>query len=556
MLGLFGILARLVELQVADASTYREMAREQRLRSIVLPASRGSILDRDGYELAMSLPAKAVFADPALVRDPLDVARAVAAILDLDEGEVYDAVTKAGDRFVYIERGVDLVTAGRLEELELPGIGFLEESRRHYPAGALASQVLGFVGTDGGGLEGLELQHDRLLSGRPGHAVVEEDPSGTLIPQAAIEDVPPVPGNDVVLTIDKDLQYRAQASLASAVRANKAKGGTLIVMDPHTGDILALAVYPWFDPNEFGEAEERLWRNTALIDAYEPGSVNKVIAASAAVEEGLVPLNETFSVPEQIQIYDRVYHDDHSHGVLQMTLADIVTHSSNVGAIMVAEAVGAGHFAEYLQRFGFGARTGVGFPGESPGILDPVGSWTGTTLPSIAIGQAIGVTSVQMAAVYATIANGGVWVRPRLVRGTVEEGGAFVAAPPSDTRRVVSGRTAQAVTRMLSFAVQVGTGEAAEIPGFWVAGKTGTARKPLPNRLGYSEERHIASFIGFTPASRPALVVAAVLDEPETVYGGIAAAPLFQDVARSALALLRVPPAAKPPTPPHAVPTG
>ncbi|CAN5170089.1 penicillin-binding protein [soil metagenome] len=555
VLGFSAILVRLVVLQVADASAYQDLAQAQRGRAISVPAPRGSIFDRDLHELAMSLPAKAVFVDPALVRKPMQVARTVAGVLDLSPAEVYAAVTAAEGRFVYLARGVEVKAAERLKDMKLPGIGFLDETRRYYPAGAVASQVLGFAGVDGAGLEGLERQYDSLLAGREGHAQVEEDPNGRMIPQAVRRDDPPVPGRDIVLTIDQDLQYRAQASLERAVRTNKARGGTVIVMDPKTGDVLAMATYPWFDPNDFAAASSEEWRNRAVTDAFEPGSVNKVIMAAATLELGLVTLDQRFNIPDEIQVFDRTYHDAHSHPMEQMTLADIVAQSSNVGAITVAQLLGDEMLASYLYDFGFGKPTGIGFPGESPGILAPPEEWWGTTLPSISIGQGVAVTALQMTGVYATIANGGVSVQPRLVRGTIEDDGAFVPFPPSPTRRVVSEDTAAAVTRILSYAVQVGTGGEAEIPGFWVAGKTGTAQKPRPNSLGYSD-KYVASFIGITPASDPALVVAAVLDEPETKYGAVAAAPLFQEVARFALALLRVPPAPKPPTPPSASPAG
>jgi cell division protein FtsI (penicillin-binding protein 3) len=560
--GFAGILVRLVVLQVKDASAFQSMALGQRLRSIPLPASRGTIFDRGGRELAMSLPARAVFADPAAVRDPDRDAAVVASILGLDRAEVRSKLEPATGpdgapvRFVYLARGVDVPTANRLQARGLAGIGFLDESRRYYPAGALAPQVLGFVGTDGTGLAGLELQYQRLLAGRAGHQVIEEDPNGSFIPQGTNENVPPVPGDDLLLTIDKDVQYRAQVQLAAAVRANKAKGGTVIVMDPGTGDVVAMATYPWFDPNHFTDASQDVMRNRAVTDVYEPGSVNKVITAAAAMEEHVLTTSQRLSVPWQLQMYDKLFHDAEPHPTERMTLADIIAYSSNIGTMMVASMLGQPRFASYLYRFGFDRKTGVGFPGEARGILAPPDRWSGTSMGTIPIGQGVAVTPLQMAAVYATVANGGVWVQPRLVRGTVDEEGRVTPAPPPRTRRVVSARTAAIVSRMLAYAVDVGTGHEAQIPGFWSAGKTGTARKPLPHALGYYTDKYMASFIGFVPAARPRLVVAAVLDEPDTVFGGIAAAPLFRDVARFALARLRVPPAPKPAAPPHAIPAG
>jgi len=560
-LGLATILTRLVVLQVRDANALASMAVDQRVRDLTLPAPRGTIFDDAGTELAMSLPAKDVYADPQLVSDAAAEARTIASVLGAKVAPLRHLLATKTDahgnalHFVYVERGVSLSMASRLQQAGLAGIGFTADTRRYYPAGALAPQVLGFVGVDGTGLAGLERQYQQLLAGRAGNEVVQEDPDGTLIPQAGSSSTPPVPGDDLVLTIDRDIQYQAQEALAQAVRSNGGSGGSVIVMDPHSGDILAMATYPWFDPNTFAEANPNYLRNRAVTDVYEPGSVNKVITLASALQEHTVGMRERFSVPDQLRVYDAVIHDDETHPVEQMTLSDILAYSSNIGAVKVADTLGADRFYRYLTRFGFGRTTGTGFPGESGGILPPVDTWSGVSLATMAFGQGLAVTPLQMASVYATIANGGVWVQPRLVRGTVDANGKLQPAPAPETRRVVSTRTADAVTRMLAYAVDVGTGVKAQIPGYWVAGKTGTARIPRQNRPGYTK-KYVASFIGFAPAAHPALVVAAVIDDPSTIYGGVAAAPLFKDVARFALARLRIPPAAQPPIPPHAVSPG
>jgi cell division protein FtsI (penicillin-binding protein 3) len=554
VLGLSGILARLVQLQVRDVSSYRALARDQRVRTIALPADRGSLFDRNGEEMALSLAAKAVYADPRLVTHPAATARVVADTLKLDFAGVFAALHRRGP-FVYLARGVDLQAAAALEAKHVAGIGFLSESHRYYPAKDLASQVLGFVGVDGVGLSGLELQYQRQLAGRPGHQVVEVGPGGLLIPQGANVDVQPVPGDDLVLTIDRELQYRAQAALARAVRRNHAKGGTVIVMDPRTGAILAMTNYPWFDPNRFAEGDPEALRNRAVTDAYEPGSVNKVITAAAAIEEGALKLNQRLTVASSYRLYTKTFHDAHTHPKEAMTLADIIAYSSNIGTIEVASMLGKARFYSYLQRFGLTDRTGVGFPGESSGLLPPPGQWSGTSMGTIPLGQGIAVTPLQMATVYAAIANGGVLVRPRLVNGIVGADGKVRPATGAAARRVVSPETAGTIARMLAYAVRVGTGKEAQLPGFWVAGKTGTARKVNENGTGYSD-KYVASFIGFAPAADPAVVVAAILDEPSTVYGGIAAAPLFREVTDFALARLRVPPGPQLPAPPHAVRAG
>jgi cell division protein FtsI (penicillin-binding protein 3) len=552
VLGVSGIVVRLVQLQIRDASAYRTLAWDQRVHTIDLPASRGSIFDRNGQELALSLPAKAVFARPSLLNDPRGESQVVAAALGLDPATVLADMKKPGP-FVYLARGQDANKVAALEAKQLPGIGFLSETRRYYPSHDLAPQVLGFVGLEGTGLAGLEQQYQAALAGHPGHEVVEADPRGVLIPQGENVAVPPVAGEDLVLTIDRQIQFRAQAALEEAVKSNGAKRGTVIVLDPATGDILAMADYPSFDPNRFASADPNSVRNRAVTDAYEPGSVNKVITAAAALEEGAIKVNQKLMVPDFFHLYTKTFHDAHPHAPELMTLADILAYSSNIGAIKVARLLGPTRLYSYLRRFGLTQTSGLGFPGESAGILPPTREWSGTSMGTIPIGQGIAVTPLQMAAVYATIANGGVWVEPRLVRATVGPDGVMQDAPAAKTRRVVSAGTAQTVSGMLAYAVGVGTGQAAQIPDYWVAGKTGTARKVNDSGTAYLVGKYVASFIGFVPASRPALVVAAVLDEPVSVYGGVAAAPLFRDVSQFALARMRVPPAPKLRIPPHAI---
>jgi cell division protein FtsI (penicillin-binding protein 3) len=340
--------------------------------------------------------------------------------------------------------------------------------------------------------------------------------------------------------------------LADAIRQNGAIGGTVIVLDPTTGDVLAMATRPGFDANEFSTAPPAATRNRGVTDVYEPGSVNKVITAAAALEEGVVTPHERLWVPSKIAVADRVFHEAHPHPTMAMTITDVIAQSSNVGTIMIADRVGSVRLDAYLRAFGFGRETGIGFPGESDGILMAEEEWWGTSMATIPIGQGIAVTPLQMASVYATIANHGVRVAPRLVKATVRADGSTetVAIPPGD--RVVSRRTARLVTGMLAEAVREGTGREGQIPGYWVAGKTGTARKPLKDALGYSDQ-YVASFIGFAPARDSAVVVAAILDEPDTVYGGVASAPLFREVAQFALAHLRVPTAERPRVPPSVV---
>ncbi|MGH2657136.1 MAG: peptidoglycan D,D-transpeptidase FtsI family protein [Actinomycetota bacterium] len=558
VIGLFAVMAlslsalagRLVLLQVRDGATYEALAMEQRVRRIALPAERGTIYDRSMHELALSLPAKAIFADPALVQDPAGTTARLSEILDVRPADLRRSLT-AESRFEYLARAVDLAAANRVARLDLPGIGFIDEPKRTYPGGGLAAQVLGFVGVDGAGLAGLELQWDGVLAGRAGRMLVEQDPDGLSIPQGRLEVEEPRRGRDLVLTIDKDLQYFTERALAGAVEQNGALGGTVIVLEPSTGDVLAMATNPAFDANAFSEAPAFVTRNRGVTDVYEPGSVNKVITASAALEEGVMGIREPLWVPPRYQVGDKVFTEAHPRPAMSMTLTDIISQSSNIGTIMTAQRLGSERLDDYLRDFGFGVETGIRFPGESDGILMPEEEWWTTSMGTIPIGQGIAVTPLQMASVYATVANDGVRLAPRLVRGTVE-GDDVREQDPLVRERVVSTRTARLVTRMLADAVASGTGQEAQIPGYWVAGKTGTARKPLQDALGYSEE-YVASFIGFAPARDPAVVVAAIIDEPDTVYGGVAAAPLFREVAEFGLAHLRVPTAEPPPRLPSLV---
>ncbi len=545
------IFVRLTVLQVSQATSFRDRAFDQRVSTLELPATRGQILDRNGEPLAISLEARDVYADPRYVQDPWGTATTLAPILDLD---VRDLAERLGEdkTFVYVARQVDLEIAERIRRLELPGIGFLEASRRYYPAGSLAAQVLGFVGIDGEGLSGLELRFEDLLAGAAGERTQEMDPSGQPIQGGVDVELAPVPGSTVVTTIDRDFQYQAEQALADAVEANHARGGTVVVMDPHTGDILAMASYPWFDPNAFEDARSGTYRNRAVTDAFEPGSTNKVITATAAVDRHAIGLDHVLSVPWQMRVGEYTLHDSHPHEIEQMTLGDIIAQSSNIGTVMVARRVGESAMASYLSKFGLGRPTGVGFPGESSGIIPPLYEWTETSLATIAYGQGIAATPLQMVSVYATIANGGRWVQPRLVLGTRDPGGAFTPVADAATRRVVSSATALTVTRFLANAVHEGTGTAAEIEGYEVAGKTGTARIPLPDRPGYYEGQYIASFIGYLPASDPQVVIAAILDRPVTEYGGVAAAPLFQRIARYAITRLSIEPGRPLRTPPTA----
>lgn len=546
------IFARLVFLQVKDAEALVDRGEDQRISTVPLHAERGSILDRYGREMALSLEARAVYVDPRYVVDPAATADKLSPLLELRPMEVQSKLMADGS-FVYLERQVDKVVADRIAALELPGIGFLRESKRYYPSGA-APQVVGIHGSEEcpSRCGGLELSFDEVLSGVDGERTQEIDPGGRPIPQGVSIVSPPVPGQDVMTTLDPELQYQAQVALERVVEFNDAKGGTVIMMSPKTGEILAMAVY--YPPAKKKNRDEVLDRitNPAVTSAYEPGSVNKVITASAAIQEEAVGLRDVFHVYDSIDVYDYTIHDAESHGMERMMLGDIITHSSNVGTIMVAQEVGAEDMARYLAKFGYGQPTGVGLPGESGGILPQLYEWSGTTMATMAVGQGVSVTPLQMVNVYATVANGGVWTQPQIVKGTIDGDDVFHPAPEPERRRVVSAETAATVTGMLSQVVSEGTGTNAEIPGYWVAGKTGTAMVASPEG-GYTN-KFVASFMGYLPASDPELVIGVIIDEPSASYfGGTVAAPVFQQLAKQAIHRLRIPPGERPDFPPSAM---
>jgi cell division protein FtsI (penicillin-binding protein 3) len=549
MLALAGVGTRLVVLQVGDHRDFAAQGLDQRVHPIDLPAERGAIVDRTGVPLALTLEARDVYADPRYVTDPIGEAATIARILDLRPRKVERLLRTSGATFVYLGRQVDAELADRLETLGLPGIGFLDVPKRYYPAGPLAPQVLGFVGVDATGLAGLEFEYEDVLAGTPGRRTVELSADGLPIASGVGVVERAIPGRTLVTTLDREVQYLAQEALQQAVKENGAKGGTIVVMDARTGDVYAMASYPWFDPNEFEVAEREAIRNRAVTDMFEPGSVNKVVTAAAALETGAVGLREVFQVPWWMKVGGYTVNDSHPHGVQEMTLADIVAQSSNIGSAIVAERVGSADLASVLARFGYGRPTGIGFPGETGGVVPELRNWTDITRTTVSYGQGISMTPLQMAAVYATVANGGIWVQPTLVRGTSGPDGRLQEPSRDERRRVLSEETATMLTRMLASVVSTGTGGAAEIPGYQVAGKTGTARKLVDGRY---VRRYMASFVGFLPASDPRVVIAVSIDEPRTIYGGVAAAPVFSEIARHVIQRLAIPAAPPVRLPPFA----
>jgi len=532
----FGVLLlRAAWLQGVRAESLSRLARTQHREVVTIPAARGTIFDRTGVELALGAPAKTVYANPMQIANPRRAAVAVERTLGLDADRVFRSLSDRSRGFVYIDRQAEAAKAAALQRLKLPGFGFYPAERRTYPQRSVAAQVLGYVGVEGKGLAGIELEFDKVLRGRPGRQTIVKDPAGRVIDvQHQRADVS---GRDVFLTLDHTIQANAEEVLRDTVRQWSAKSASAIVLDPRTGAILAMAVQPGYNANRFSSTPSDLQRNRTVTDTYEPGSTFKLITVGGALSERIVSPTTRFTLPYQLHVADRVIHDAEERGTVNYSVAQILAHSSNIGAITLAEMLGRTRLNEWITRFGFGRKTGVDFPGESQGIVLPPQKWSGSTIGNVPIGQGIAVTPVQMAAAYAAIANGGIWSRPHIV-DHVAGGG----RPSLYRRRLVSMDIARELMVMLEDVVAEGTGQYAAIPGYQVAGKTGTAQK-ADSHGGYATGRYVASFVGAVPASRPRLVVLVTVDEPHgAIWGGVVAAPAFQQIARFDLQYLEIPP--------------
>jgi cell division protein FtsI (penicillin-binding protein 3) len=530
-----GLLLRAVWLQGVRAESLSNLGRTQHREAVTIPAGRGTIFDRSGVELALGERATTVYANPMQITNPRRAALAAERTLGLDADGLYPTLADRSRGFVYIARQADPAQAAALQQLKLPGFGFYPTERRSYPQRSVAAQVLGYVGIDGNGLAGLELQFDRELAGKPGQETVVKDPGGRVID---VQDQrPEVAGKDLHLTLDHSIQANAEEVLRETVRKWNAKSASALVLDPRTGSILAMAVQPGYDANRYPSVPRDLQRNRTVTDTYEPGSTFKLVTVAGALSEKIVSPSTRFTLPYQLHVADRVIHDAEERGTVNYSVAQILAHSSNIGAITLAQMLGRTRISSWIERFGFGRTTGVDFPGESPGIVLPPARWSGSTIGNVPIGQGIAVTPVQMAAAFAAIGNGGVWSRPHIV-DHVEGGG----RPSLHRRRLVSERIAGELMTMMKDVVAEGTGQYAAIQGYQVAGKTGTAQKP-DSHGGYATGRYVASFVGIVPASRPRFVVLVTVDEPRNaIWGGVVAAPAFQQIARFDLQYLEVPP--------------
>jgi cell division protein FtsI/penicillin-binding protein 2 len=531
----FGVLlAREAWLATVRASALSKLAQSQTKTPVVLPAGRGTIFDQLGTPLALGEQATTVYADPHEVRNPTREAVAAARALGVRPLPIYRALRQHSLSFVYVERKAPHDKAAKLAKLKLSGFHFYAEEKRIYPQGAVAASVLGYAGIDNVGLAGLELELNKQLTGAPGRETIVRDPFGT--PIEIQSTVPARQGKDVFLTLDHVIQANAEQVLRQTVAKWHAKDATAIVLDPKTGAVLAMATEPSYNANAYPTAPLGLQSNHAVADVYEPGSVFKVVTVAGALSEHLVTPRTAFTLPYSLHVADRVVHDAEPRGTERMTVAQILQRSSNVGAITIASRLlGETRLKKWIRQFGFGRRTGIDLPGESSGILPPY--WSGSTIGNVPIGQGISVTAIQLASVYAAIANGGTWVQPHLVDHVQGD-----RAPALERRRMLSPRVDRELLAMLKGVVSdAGTGAAAEIPGYAVAGKTGTAQKPGPN--GYEIGKYVATFVGMVPASDPRLVVLVTVDEPHgAIFGGVIAAPAFAQIAAFDLQYLEVPP--------------
>ena len=538
---LFGaILARSFQLQAIDGAELRKKAERQHKTTVNVSSRRGEIYDRNRLELAVSLEADSVYAEPRNIEATAQNARALAKTLGVNRKEM-EKKLDSDSGFAWIVRQTELTSAQREMLANLDGVGITKEPRRYYPNNSLAANVIGFTGTDSNGLEGIELNYDSYLKGQVKSFSGEKDATGRVI-MSVSDSAPPERGLSVELTIDKNVQYLAEKALKKAVDDSGAKGGTAIVMEPQSGEILAMANLPGYDPNNFGAFSSRDWKNRAVADMFEPGSVMKAFVIAAALEENITRKNDLYYCEMgSYRVSDRVFHDVEKNGWL--SVGQILKYSSNICTAKIGERLGKERLYRYLKSFGFGERTGVDLPGEASGSLRHYKYWSPVTLHTVSFGQGVSSSAMQLINAFSAIANGGYLMRPYIVKTIRDAKGDVVAAnTPMIVRRVISEDTADKLTEMLIGVTQSGgTGVKAALADFMVAGKTATAQKPDFKSGGYQQGAYVSSFFGFVPARNPRLVVLVIIDEPQgDYYGGSVAAPAFAEIASESLSYMGV----------------
>ncbi len=533
------VVGRAFYLQILQHENLVKKADKQHQHRVELTPARGSILDRNGTTLAESIHMDSCYAEPRRIKDVSGTAAVLAPILGVPKGELADRLS-VNKSFIWIERWMAPEVAIRVKNMKLPGIGFAPESKRFYPNMEIAAHVVGFTGRDPNGLEGIELKYDSTILGNTGYMITERDALGRniAVKNAVIKDS--APGKSVTLTLDKTIQFIAEKELAKAVQESNAKSGMALVMESDTGKVLAMANYPTFNPNSYSRYSLAQLRNHVVADSFEPGSTFKIFTIAAALDSGVIKPTDVYNCENgTYRIADRTIHDDHPHS--RLTVSEIIKYSSNIGSAKIGFKMGEEKLSSYLRNFGFGGRTGIDLPGESPGNLKR--HWYGIDLATISFGQGVSLSTVQLASALSAIANGGNLMRPYLVEQILDDNGAVVQKfEPQLVRRVVSPETAQKITKMMETVTSDGgTGTKAAIDGFRVAGKTGTAQKVDPVTHAYSPSKRIGSFVGFVPADKPKLTIAVIIDEPQGVkYGGVVAAPAFRGIALNSLAYLKI----------------
>lgn len=534
------VAVRAFYLQILQHEQLVKLAERQCNRTVPLTPARGGVYDRNGAPLAVSLEMDSLYAEPRRIKDPQGTAAALAPILGMP-GRELAAKLSTERSFVWLERRLSPEQAARIKSLQIGGLGFVKESKRYYPNFETASHVLGFTGLDPGGLEGLEKRYDATIQGSSGYLLTERDALGrdVALRNAVVRDA--VPGKNLVLTLDKNIQYLTEKALSEAVTGSGARHGMALVLEPATGKILAMANYPTFNPNSYQRYPTVQLRNRCVADSFEPGSTFKVFLMAAAIEEKMFrPQDQINCENGRYNVHGRNIHDDHPQG--RISMADVLKYSSNIGSAKIGFKLGEERYHRYLKAFGIGDKTGVDLPGEASGNLRPVARWYGSDLATIAFGQGLSLTGIQLAAGISAVANGGVLMKPYLVERVVDDAGRELQQfQPQIVRRVVSASTAEQVSRMMEgVTLQGGTGTKAAIEGIRVAGKTGTAQKVDPVGKGYSATRRTASFVGFVPVDKPQLTILVVIDEPKTSpYGGVVAAPAFREIAVNTLTYIK-----------------
>ena len=528
------VIVRAFWLQGVEGSKLASEAISQQTETVTVPGLRGSLLDRKGHELAASEDAATIYATPYQVKDPPKAARELAAVLGLKDSEVLESLT-AESGFSYVAQEIGLGTAKKVEALKIEGIGELPASRRTYPQGEMAGQVIGSVGSEGQGLNGLEQGEESVLRGEDGERRIVRDALGDPLRLETVKEASD--GENVQLTLDPLIQEKTERVLAEVGETYSPKGATAIVVDPRSSEILAMANWPPVDPSDLSEASSEDLMNRATSFNYEPGSTFKAFTVSAALEEKLVTPTSSFVLPPTIQVADRTIEDAEPRGTETLSVGEILAHSSNVGAVTIGLKLGADKFSKWIERFGFGRKTGVQFPGEEIGIVPKLDEYSGSTMGNLPIGQGASVTPMQMIAGYNAIADGGMLRPPQLIKKVGEE-----AVHEPKGHRVISPAVAAEVREMLEGVLAPGgTASEVSVPGYTLAGKTGTAQ--VAENGGYSETKFVASFIGFAPAQDPQLLAAVIVDQPQgEIYGGSVAAPAFGQIAAFALPYLGVAP--------------